>query len=183
MMKKYHGISALRGVAAILAVQAILAATPGSAFEPAPGISATRPIANPGDAEIEAFVRSHVALLNSGNIDAIGRDWEASGTVSDGFPPFQWDGPQPAARWYHDMIAGMKAHGFSRSVFTIDKVVRVASVGDFGYVALDAHANISGSAPVTLETRGVWTFVLRRHADGWKIRSWTWGGTAAAPTP
>lgn len=178
-------LSAVSGLAAILAAPALIAPVPvfAAGNEPAAGVSETRPIANPADAEAEAFVRRHVTHLNQGDIAAITRDWEAGGTIVDGFPPFQWDGPGPARRWYDDMMTGMKAHGFTRSEFTIDRIVRIATVGDFAYVALDAHANISGTAPVTLETRGVWTFVLLRQSDGWKIRSWSWGGTAAAPRP
>jgi len=143
---------------------------------------AAAPVAQAGDAGVEAAIRSFADAFNKGDMKTARALHVAAPTITDEFAPYFWSGANAFDRWGADLGKTEAAEGKSGGKVTIGAPARENVSGDHAYVVAPSTYTFQQKGRTMRETSQI-TIVLARQASGWKIASWTWTGPEAKAVP
>jgi ketosteroid isomerase-like protein len=132
--------------------------------------------AAPAD-DAAAAVRKVIGSFNAGNIKAFFSAHEDGALIVDEFAPYVWRGHRSAERWAADYERDAKRRHISGGRVDVQKPSQANSDGRSAYIVFPSTYSFAQDGK-KLAGRGSMTFVLRRHANEWKIASWTYSGAA-----
>ncbi len=121
-------------------------------------------------ADVTATIRQYVADFNKGDLSAEVSHCTTPATVIDDFPPSIW----PGCREWADAVAAIGvADGDSDYKITLGKAWDVEVWGDTAYAVYPTQIDSKHKGKPAVE-HGIWTFVLKKLPEGWRINAWAW---------
>jgi len=121
-----------------------------------------------------AVVHAAGAAFNRGDLKAFAALCDSPAYVIDDFAPHQWDGPDACTNWANALTANMKQNGIANGVVVFGEPWHAAVTGNIAYVVVPATLTYTQKGKPVKEAGSVWTLVLRKTANGWRITSWAW---------
>ena len=120
-----------------------------------------------------APVRLFVDGFNRADIELAERACAGEMVVIDDIPPFEWQGPRSATRWFRDMTAFGDSFGMSEPSVELRTPRQVIVDGSRAYVVVPIHVQwLEGGRRPTRE--GWMTLALTQEAVDWRISALTW---------
>jgi ketosteroid isomerase-like protein len=138
------------------------------------------PAAHAGDAALEATIRQFGEAFNKGDVQAAKALHVAAPTIIDEVGPHYWGGTNAFDTWLSDLGKSEAAEGKTDAKVALSAPTREVVSGDRAYVIVPSTYTFKQKGS-TLREAAQMTFVLSKETSGWKILSWTWTGSAAAP--
>lgn len=121
-----------------------------------------------------AIVHAAGAAFNRGDLKAFAALCDSPAYIIDDFAPHQWDGPDACANWANALAANMKQSKITNAVVVFGTPWHAVVTGSVAYVVVPATLTYSQKGKPVKESGSVWTVVLRKTPNGWRITSWTW---------
>ena len=121
-------------------------------------------------ADVIATIRQYVADFNKGDRSAEVSHCTTPAIVIDDFAPSIWRGCQ---EWADALEAANKADGDSEDRIILGKAWNVEVSGDTAYAVYPTQIDYKHKGKPAVE-HGVWTFVLQKQPEGWRISAWAW---------
>ena len=150
---------------ATLAMMAALALAP---------CSPARAAGSDADA-VTAVVKQYLAYMNEGAAEKFVALCAAQTIIIDDFPPHAWQGPTACTDWLTAFAAFDAKKRITPRAVTEGKPWRVAVNGDTAYVVAPATYTYTENGKPVTEADSVWTLLLQKGPEGWRIKGWAWG--------
>jgi ketosteroid isomerase-like protein len=135
---------------------------------------AIRPAVASDSGAAMATVNGFVSAFNKGSAAGMSALCASPAYILDDFPPHVWTGPTACADWAKALDAANASAGFTDGIVTLGKPWHVNVDGNIAYVVAPASYAYNIHGKPTKETGSVWTVVLKKMAQGWRIISWAW---------
>jgi ketosteroid isomerase-like protein len=116
------------------------------------------------------MIRQYVADFNKGDLSAEVSHCMTPATIIDGFSPNIWPG---CREWVDALAAANETDGDSEDRLTLGKAWNVAVSGDRAYAVYPTRIDYKHKGKPAVE-HGIWTFVLQKLPEGWRISAWAW---------
>ena len=140
----------------------------------------TAPMAQAGDAGVEATLRQFADAFNKGDMKAAKALHVAAPNITDEVAPYHWSGPKAFDDWGADLNKAEAAEGKSGGQATMGAPTRENISGTDAYVIVPATYTYKQKG-VTMRETSQFTFAMTKEASGWKIAAWTWTGPEGKP--
>ena len=121
-------------------------------------------------ADVIATIQQYVADFNKGDLSAEVSHCTTPAIVIDDFAPNIWRG---CREWADAVEAANKADGDSEDRITLGDAWNVEVSGDTAYAVYPTQIGYKHKGKPAVE-HGVWTFVLHKQPEGWRISAWAW---------
>jgi len=126
-----------------------------------------------------AAIHQYVDAFNKGDREAMAATFAVPGSILDGMAPHVWNGPTATQDWYRDVLIEGEQHGASGYFATLGEPLHNNITGDSAYVVVPASMTFKVHGKQVTQTGAIFTFALRKLAEGWRIAAWAWAkGTA-----
>jgi ketosteroid isomerase-like protein len=119
-------------------------------------------------------VKKVIDAFNKGDTKAMAEAFASSVSILDGLAPHTWQGPKAGAQWYRDVLIAGEHEGAKDYFVTLGTPWHVNVTGDSAYVVAPATMRFSLHGKQVTQTGSVFTVVLRKSAEGWRIAAWAW---------
>ena len=121
-----------------------------------------------------ATARQFLNGVNTGNLASSVRACASPAWIIDDFPPHEWQGPTACADWARAFQQVIKQAGISDNNITLGKPWHVDITGDRAYVVVPTRYTYKQHGKPMLEDGSIFTMVMRKLPEGWRISSWAW---------
>jgi ketosteroid isomerase-like protein len=138
---------------------------------------ATQPIPRVTEEPL-ATVHQYIDAFNKGDVEAMDEAFAAPGVILYGLAPHIWEGPRASRDWYRDALAVTQEQGATDFHVELGEPLHVEVTGNSGYIAVPATMTFGVHGRRMTQSDAVMTIVLRRQAEGWRIRAWAWAKSA-----
>ena len=128
-----------------------------------------------------AAVRQYIDAFNKGDAKTMAASFAVPGMILDGMAPHIWQGPTAAQDWYSDVLVEGEQHGASGYLVTLGEPRHVSVTGNNAYVVAPASMTFDVQGKRITQTGAMFTAVLRKLAEGWRIAAWAWAKGSQAP--
>jgi ketosteroid isomerase-like protein len=128
----------------------------------------------PEQDDVLAVVKEVNEAFNKGDSKAAIALSTGDMAIIDEIPPYEWHGPGAFAKWFDDYDAEARRKGITDGVVTLGKPLHVDVNGDRAYVVINADYTWKQNDTPQKVTNAVWTFALRKTAEGWRVAGWCW---------
>jgi ketosteroid isomerase-like protein len=125
-------------------------------------------------AEPFAIVRQYIDGFNRGDVKTMEDVFAIPGVILYGLAPHVWEGPRATRDWYRDALAATQEEGLTDYYVDLGEPLHVEVTGDSGYIVVPATMTFKVHGRRMTQSGAVFTIVLRRQAEGWRIRAWAW---------
>ena len=121
-----------------------------------------------------AAAHKYLDAFNRGDVKAMAATFAVPGQILDGMAPHVWQGPTATEDWYKDVLREGKEHGASGYLVTVGEPLHNDINGDSAYIVLPATMTFDLKGTKVTQSGAVFTFALRKTADGWRVGAWAW---------
>jgi ketosteroid isomerase-like protein len=125
-------------------------------------------------ADVWTVVRQFADVVNKGDAKALTADCTILTSIIDDFPPHLWQGATACTDWASAWDAFAKKNGITGDVVNLGRPLHVDVTGDRAYVVAEANFTYKQNGKRVTQRGSVWTLVLQKGADGWRIAGWAW---------
>lgn len=125
-------------------------------------------------AEPLAIVHQYIDAFNRGDKKTMEGAFAVPGLILYGSAPHIWEGPRATRDWYRDALAATQEEGLTDYCVDLGEPLHVEVTGDRGYIVVPATMTFKMHGRRMTESGAVFTIVLCRQAEGWRIRAWAW---------
>ena len=126
-----------------------------------------------------ATVHKYLDAFNRGDAKAMAAAFAVPGQILDGMAPHVWQGPTATQDWYRDVLIEGKEHGASGYSVSVGEPLHHDVTAASAYIVLPATMTFDVKGTKVTQSGAVFTFALRKTADGWRVAAWAWAkGTA-----
>jgi ketosteroid isomerase-like protein len=132
------------------------------------------PVAAQDNAAVMARVHQFVDAFNHGDTKAASAACADQVSIIDEFPPHIWSGAGAFEKWMNDFNADSKKNGITDAVVTLGTPRHIDVTGDRAYVVVPADYTYKQNGKVAKEIGSIFTVVLQKSAEGWRIVAWSW---------
>jgi hypothetical protein len=115
--------------------------------------------------------------FNAGNESLWAGVQTANVVILDDLPPYRWDAPNAATKWWADFSAWMKTNKMTKPHVTYQAIQFWEQTGDGAYMVVPTTFTAVQNGKSTTQT-GTLTFALVKIGPAWKVQGWTWGTTS-----
>ena len=148
------------------------------------GVAAFSLIASPATAsnisEALAVVHKFIGAGNNGDRSAYVSYCANDAVVVDHVAPYVFRGPTACGDEWDALVGWADRNKIVLGANRASKPAFVDAVGDRVYAVFPVTASITRNGKKGVEA-GVWTFTLRRQAQGWRIEAWAWSTLKFTP--
>jgi hypothetical protein len=121
-----------------------------------------------------AAVQQYIEAFNRGDARTMGAIFDVHGQILDGMAPHVWRGPTATLDWYRDVLIEGEAHGASGYFVTLGDPLHNNVTKDSAYVVLPATMKFDVNGKKVVQSGAVFTIVLRKTLDDWRVTAWAW---------
>jgi ketosteroid isomerase-like protein len=121
-----------------------------------------------------ATAHKYLDAFNRGDVKGMAASFAVPGHILDGMAPHVWQGPTATDDWWKDVLREGKEHGASGYLVTVGEPLHNDITGDSAYIVLPATMTFDLKGTKVTQTGAVFTFALRKTADGWRVAAWAW---------
>ena len=138
------------------------------------------PVIASDNSDVIAVVNKWVDSFNKGDSASGLATCDAESAIIDSIPPYEWHGAGACSAWFHDFNTWAKQNNAFYGHTTIDKVRNVEITGTHAYAVVSATFTVQVKDKTRSE-KGIWTFGMRKGAQGWRITGWAWTPPPSPP--
>jgi len=139
------------------------------------------PVIASDNSDVIAVVNKWVDSFNKGDSASGLATCDAESAIIDSIPPYEWHGAGACSAWFHDFNTWAKQNNAVYDHTTIDKVRNVEITGNHAYAVVSATFTVKVKDTPKIE-KGIWTFGMRKGAQGWRITGWAWTPPPSPPS-
>ena len=121
-----------------------------------------------------AAAHKYLDAFNRGDVKAMAATFAVPGQILDGMAPHVWQGPTATEDWWKDVLHEGKEHGASGYLVTVGEPLHNDVTGYSAYIVLPATMTFDLKGRKVTQSGAVFTFALRKTADGWRVGAWAW---------
>lgn len=119
-------------------------------------------------------VNQFVDAFNKGDAKTAAAACADETSIIDEFPPYEWHGAGACAKWMNDYDLWAKKNSMTDGAVTLRTPRHVDVEGDRAYVVIPAEISYKEKGKAAKETGSMFTLVLRKETDAWRIVGWSW---------
>lgn len=121
--------------------------------------------------DVVSTIQQYVADFNKGDLSAEVSHCATPAIIIDDFSPNIW----PSCREWADAVTALnKANGDSEDRLSLGEAWNVSVFsGNTAYAVYPSTINYKHKGNPAVE-HGIWTFVLQKLPEGWRISAWAW---------
>jgi ketosteroid isomerase-like protein len=123
---------------------------------------------------VMATVHQFVDAFNKGDAKTAAAACADETSIIDEFPPYEWHGAGACTKWMNDYDVWAKKNSMSDGAVTLGSPRHVDVEGDRAYVVIPSDISFKEKGKAAKETGSMFTLVLRKEADAWRIVGWSW---------
>jgi len=124
--------------------------------------------------DVMTHVRHFVDSFNKGDTKAAAAACADETSIIDEFPPYGWHGAGACTKWMDDYDADAKKNEITDGAVTLGNPRHVDITADRAYVVVPASYTYKKKGKLVKETGSMFTLVLQRDKEGWRVTGWTW---------
>lgn len=122
------------------------------------------------NAEVIATIRQYVTDTNNNDLDAEASRCTSPAMIIDDIPPHVW---RSCREWADANEAANRSNGITEFKETLGETWHVEVSADKAYAVYATRFEFKRKGKPVVGN-GVWTFVLQKLPEGWRISAWAW---------
>ncbi|HZZ64881.1 MAG TPA: nuclear transport factor 2 family protein [Candidatus Baltobacteraceae bacterium] len=136
-------------------------------------VCAPTPAFAAGSGQPAAVLNQAISAFNKGDMKAWTAICDSPAVAIDDFAPHLWQGPAACTDWSRDFTAMTKQQGIKSGTVTLGPVWHSAVTGNRAYLVYPATFSFQQKGKM-MNTGGIFTFVMNKTANGWRVAAWSW---------
>ena len=134
----------------------------------------------PAQVEVSKAIHAGFDAMNGGDANGLAAFYDPTAIIVDDSEPYVWTAPRALEAWQVSEDAWARTNGVSSVTCALKKTVRNEVSGDHAYFVGNGSCTAMKSGARSVQD-GVWTFVMVRRPDRWRIVLMSFAGEALTP--